>query len=178
MESLLKEMDAADDWKIEVKAKQYLTKLGLGSENKIISQLSGGQKRKLDLARILMDEPDVLLLDEPTNHLDMDSVEWLEEFLIQFSGIVIFVTHDRYFLDSVSNKIMEVEKGVIRFYEGNYSFYLQKKEDELIDLQRKETRRKAQLQKEMKWLECGAKARTSKPKNHVDRVKELLANRI
>jgi ATP-binding cassette subfamily F protein uup len=175
LESLLKEMDAADDWKIEVKAKQYLTKLGLGSENKRISQLSGGQKRKLDLARILMDEPDVLLLDEPTNHLDMDSVEWLEEFLIQFPGIVIFVTHDRYFLDSVSNKIMEVEKGVLRFYEGNYSFYLQKKEDELIDLQRKETRRKAQLQKEMKWLERGAKARTSKPKNHVDRVKELLA---
>jgi ATP-binding cassette subfamily F protein uup len=175
LEFLLKEMDAADDWKIEMKAKQFLTKLGLGSENKIISQLSGGQKRKLDLARILMDEPDVLLLDEPTNHLDMDSVEWLEEFLIQYTGIVIFVTHDRYFLDSVSNKIMEVEKGVIRFYEGNYSFYLQKKEVELVDLQRKETRKKAQLQKELKWLARGAKARTSKPKSHVDRVKELLS---
>jgi len=89
----------------------------------------------------------VLLLDEPTNHLDIDIIEWLQEYLLNYKGIIIFVTHDRYFLDAVSNRVMEMEDGKIRFYDGNYGYYLQKKEFDLLDSERKETRRRAQTQK-------------------------------
>ena len=171
---LLQRMSADKTWDIEIKAKSILTKFGFKDFNKKIKTLSGGQKRRIDLARILMDEPDILILDEPTNHLDIDTIEWFQDFLINYKGSLIFVTHDRYFLDTVSNRIMEIEKGVIRSYNGNYSYYLQRKELEMIDKQRKETRRAAQLHKELKWLNRGARARTSKPKNHLDRVKELI----
>lgn len=174
LHNLMREIDSVSGWKIENKAKEFLTRFGLTDYNKKTSLLSGGQKRRLDLARVLMDEPDILIMDEPTNHLDIDTIEWLQNYLIQYSGTLIFVTHDRYFLDAVSTRIMEIEEGKIRFYEGNYSYYLKKKELELVDIQRKETRRQSQLQKEMKWLLRGARARTSKPKNHVERVKELL----
>ena len=164
-----------DGWKIEVRARSLLSQMGFNDFNQEIATLSGGQKRRLDLVRVLLDEPDLLFLDEPTNHLDISTIEWFQEFLVNFKGAVVFVTHDRYFLDAVCNKIMEIELGKFRFYEGNYSKYLKQKELELIDIQRKETRRKAQLSKEIKWLQRGAKARTSKPKNHIDRVKELLS---
>jgi ABC transport system ATP-binding/permease protein len=168
------EIEAIDGWKIEQKAKSYLTKLGFDDFEKKIKVLSGGQKRRIDLARVLMDEPDVLILDEPTNHLDIDTIEWLQNYFAEYKGIILFVTHDRYFLDTVSNKIMEIENGKFRFFSGNYSHYLKQKEILLVDENRKETRRKAQLKKEMKWLMRGARARTSKPKNHLDRVKELI----
>jgi ABC transport system ATP-binding/permease protein len=167
-------IEAIDGWKIEQKAKSYLTKLGFDDLDKKIGLLSGGQKRRVDLARVLMDEPDVLILDEPTNHLDIDTIEWLQNYFAEYKGIILFVTHDRYFLDTVSNKIMEIEKGKFRFIAGNYTHYLKQKEILLVDENRKETRRKAQLKKEMKWLMRGARARTSKPKNHLDRVKELI----
>lgn len=172
---LIKQIDAADGWDIERKAKSFLNKLGFENLSLKIETLSGGEKRRIDLARVLMNKPDLLILDEPTNHLDIETIEWLQEYLSDYSGTIIFVTHDRYFLDVVSNKIMNMENGKIRFYKGNYSFYLRQKELELTDLQRKETRRTAQLKKEMKWLQRGARARTSKPKNHIERVKELLS---
>ncbi len=171
---IIKEMDAANAWEIETKAKSILTKLGFNDISQKIKILSGGKKRRVDLARVLMDEPDVLILDEPTNHLDIDTIEWLQEYFRNYNGIIIFVTHDRYFLDAVSNKIMDIELGKIRFYYGNYSYYLKKKQMEFIDLQRKEIRRTSQLKKELKWLQRGAKARTSKPKDHLDRVQELI----
>jgi ABC transport system ATP-binding/permease protein len=173
-QNLITEIDARQGWDIEVKARKFLDILGFTDLNIITGILSGGQKRRLDLARVLMDDPDVLILDEPTNHLDVDIIEWLQEYLLSFKGIIIFVTHDRYFLDAISNRIMQMEDGKIRFYDGSYGYYLQKKEFELIDMERKETRRQAQLKKEIKWLHRGAKARTSKPKNHIDRVKELI----
>lgn len=155
--------------------KAILSRLGLELYDSPLRILSGGQRRKADLAKALALKPDLLLLDEPTNHLDLESIEWLQEYLINSKISLIFVTHDRYFLDSVCNRILNIERGKFYFYEGNYSAYLQGKLLRETDLKRKETRRQAQLSKELVWLQRGAKARTSKPKHHVDRVKELLS---
>lgn len=153
--------------------KAMLSTLGLSEYDKKIAYLSGGQRRKLDLARVLVQSPDLLILDEPTNHLDLDSIEWLQEYLAQEKITVIFVTHDRYFLDSVCNRILELEHSHAYIYEGNYTEYIRGKILRATDLQRKETRRQAQLKKELDWLGRGARARSSKPKNHIDRVMEL-----
>jgi ABC transport system ATP-binding/permease protein len=174
LHTLIQKIESVEGWKAEHKARSYCTKLGFTDLNLKTRILSGGQRRRLDLVRVLLDEPEVLILDEPTNHLDLDTIEWFQEFLINYNGIVLFVTHDRYFLDAICTKVIEIESGVIRFYTGNYSNYIRRKQQETVDLKRKETRRNAQLKKELKWLQRGAKARTSKPKNHLDRVKELI----
>lgn len=173
-QKLLKILEEKECWQIENKAKRMLSILGLANLNQPISTLSGGQKRRLDLARVLLDDPDILLLDEPTNHLDISTIEWLQEYLAQYKGIILFVTHDRYFLDAIANRILELEEGIIRLYQSSYADYLHQKELQMIDQQRKETRRLAQLQKEIAWLHRGAKARTSKPKDHIKRVEKLM----
>ncbi|MDD3535579.1 MAG: ABC-F family ATP-binding cassette domain-containing protein [Candidatus Cloacimonetes bacterium] len=155
--------------------KSYLTKLGLDSFDKPMRLLSGGQRRKADIAKALSLEPDLLILDEPTNHLDLDSIEWLQEYLFNLNVALLFVTHDRYFLDAVANGILEIERAQIYSYSGNYSDYIKAKILRQTDLQRKETRRQAQLTKELAWLSRGARARATKPKDHVERVKELLS---
>jgi ATP-binding cassette subfamily F protein uup len=152
-----------------------LNRLGISDYDQLVGTLSGGQRRKADLARVLALEPDLLVLDEPTNHLDLDTIEWLQNYLATSNKAVLFVTHDRYFLDAVSTKIIEIERTLLYFFEGNYSDFIRGKLIRSTDVQRKETRRQAQLKKELDWLSRGAKARTSKPKNHVDRVKELLS---
>ncbi len=173
-QELIQKMEALDIWKLEVKARSILSRFGFADPDQSTRNLSGGEKRRVDMARVLMDEPDFLALDEPTNHLDIDTIEWLQDYLKSYKGTMIFVTHDRYFLDAVCNRIFEIDGGKLRVYPDSYSGYIKRKEIELVDLQRKETRRKAQLQKEMKWLQRGAKARTSKPKDHIERVKELI----
>lgn len=155
--------------------KSLLTKLGITNFDQPLGSLSGGQRRKVDLARVLALEPDILVLDEPTNHLDLDTIEWLQNYLAVTNKTVIFVTHDRYFLDAVCTRIIEIEHSLLYSFDGSYSEYIRGKLIRSTDLQRKETRRTAQLKKELDWLSRGAKARTSKPKNHVDRVKELLS---
>jgi len=154
--------------------KAILTVLGIAEFAKPLSLLSGGQRRKADLARVLVSEPDLLVLDEPTNHLDLDTIEWLQDYMASSKKTFIFVTHDRYFLDAVCNRVLEIEHGQCHLYEGNYSDFVRGKLIRATDLQRKETRRQAQLKKELDWLGRGAKARATKPKNHVDRVRELL----
>ncbi len=155
--------------------KALLSKLGINDYAQLVGTLSGGQRRKADLARVLAMEPDLLVLDEPTNHLDLDTIEWLQNYLASINKAVLFVTHDRYFLDAVCTKIIEIERTKLYYYDGNYSDYVRGKLIRAGDLDRKETRRMSQLKKELDWLSRGAKARTSKPKNHVDRVKELLS---
>lgn len=173
-QTLVEEIEAADAWSFEQLAVQYLSKLGINNPERKAVNLSGGEQRRIDLARVLMNNPDLLIMDEPTNHLDIDTIEWLQQFMKNYNGTLVFVTHDRYFLDDVCNRIMEIDNGNVFHYFGNYSYYLKQKELHRIDLERKETRRQAQLKKEMKWLQRGARARSSKPKNHIDRVKELL----
>ncbi|PKN75718.1 MAG: hypothetical protein CVU49_03215 [Candidatus Cloacimonetes bacterium HGW-Cloacimonetes-2] len=164
--------DSAPD---EHLCKAMLTLLGITDHDLPMFKLSGGQRRKVDLARVLVREPDLLFLDEPTNHLDLASIEWLQNLLANSKMTVIFVTHDRYFLDAICTRILEIEHSKAYLYEGNYSEYVRGKIIRATDLQRKETRRQAQLKKELDWLNRGAQARSSKPKNHIDRVKELLS---
>jgi ATP-binding cassette subfamily F protein uup len=155
--------------------KAILSRLGMELYDAKLGILSGGQRRKVDLAKALALEPDLLLMDEPTNHLDLDSIEWLQNYLIAGKITLIFVTHDRYFLDSVCNRILNIDRTQLFFYEGNYSAYVKGKILREQDSLRKENRRQAQLSKELAWLERGARARATKPKSHVDRVKELLS---
>jgi len=159
----------------EHRYKSILTVLGITDFDKPLYLLSGGQRRKADLAKVLVLDPDVLMLDEPTNHLDLDAIEWLQDYLAESKKTLLFVTHDRYFLDAVCNRILEIEHGKCHLYDGNYSDYVRGKLIRATDVQRKETRRQAQLKKELDWLGRGAKARATKPKNHVDRVRELIS---
>ncbi len=165
----------AGEIKDEYHYKSILSRLGINNFDEKMGDLSGGQRRKADLARVLAAEPDLLLLDEPTNHLDLETIEWLQNYLANAGKAVIFITHDRYFLDAVATKIIEIERTKLFYYEGNYSAYIRGKLIRATDDKRKETRRQAQLKKELDWLNRGAKARTSKPKDHIDRVKELLS---
>lgn len=155
--------------------KAVLTQLGITEFDKALGLLSGGQRRKTDLAKVLVQKADLLILDEPTNHLDMDTIEWLQDYLAKLNKCVIFVTHDRYFLDAICDQIWELENSELHCYQGNYSEFVRGKLLRETGIKRKETRRQAQLKKELDWLARGAKARTSKPKNHVDRVRELIS---
>jgi len=173
MQKALTKMDDLKAWDFEAKVKEILSKFKVGNFNQTIKTLSGGQKKRLALAKLIIDEPDFLILDEPTNHLDLDMIEWLEEYLKLPNLTVLMVTHDRYFLDRVCNQIFELEKGILYRYSGNYSDFLHKKttrhENEGIEFEKN----KKLLKKELEWVNRMPKARGTKAKSRVDAFANL-----
>ncbi|MBD2301412.1 ABC-F family ATP-binding cassette domain-containing protein [Nostoc sp. FACHB-87] len=170
LSSVMQRMDATGAWELETNAKIILTKLGIADFDAPIATLSGGYRKRIALATALLAEPDVLLMDEPTNHLDALSVEWLQSYLNRFRGALFLITHDRYFLDKVTNRIIEIDRGDIYTYTGNYSYYLEKKA--LAEESAASTQRKHQgvLRRELEWLKRGPKARSTKQKARIQRV--------
>ncbi|GGC97213.1 putative ABC transporter ATP-binding protein YfmR [Thalassobacillus devorans] len=167
------QMDENDAWEANTTAKTILTKLGIDTFDKKISALSGGQKKRVAIARALIQPADLLILDEPTNHLDNETIEWLEEHLSQYRGSLIVVTHDRYFLNRVTNLIYELDRGRLYIYEGNYETYLEKKAERDEQERISEEKRQNTLRRELAWLKRGAKARTTKQKARKQRVETL-----
>ncbi|MBO0857903.1 MAG: ABC-F family ATP-binding cassette domain-containing protein [Chloracidobacterium sp.] len=167
-------LETSGAWRLETEAKNILARLGVSDLRARMSSLSGGQRKRVALAHSLIIEPDLLILDEPTNHLDAETVEWLERYLAEFKCALLLVTHDRYFLDRVTNRMLEIDRGRAQMFTGNYSRYLEKKE-------RQEGRQAVEAQKlkqmarrELEWLRRGPKARTTKAKARIDRAKELI----
>lgn len=176
---LQKRMDALNGWEVHTNAKTVLMKLGITNFNKKIGELSGGQKKRVALAQVLIQEPDLLILDEPTNHLDFEAVKWLEDYLSRYTGALLLVTHDRYFLDRVTNRMFELDGGNLYSYKGNYGDFLQAKaireENEAATLDKQ----KNLFRRELEWIRRGAKARSTKQKARIQRFDALddkLAN--
>lgn len=167
-------IDTMNLWDLESDAKTILTKLGINDFNKKMSELSGGQRKRVFLASSLITPCELLVLDEPTNHLDSESIEWLEDYLNSRKGALIMITHDRYFLDRVTNKILELDRGNLYLYDGNYSDFLEKKVERLQIEASKEEKRQKLILKELKWVKRGAKARTTKQKARLQRFDELV----
>lgn len=170
---LSQEMDIINGWELESEAKTILTKLGINNFDERMGNLSGGQKKRVALASALINTADLLILDEPTNHLDNDTIDWLEGYLSKRKGALLMVTHDRYFLDRVVNHIIELDNGQIYRYEGNYSYFLEKKAEREEMLIASEKKRQALYKKELSWMRQGAKARTTKQKARIQRFHEL-----
>lgn len=168
------EIDALNLWDLESDAKTILTKLGIRDFDKKMGELSGGQKKRVFLASALITPCDLLVLDEPTNHLDSDSIEWLEEYLNSRKGALIMITHDRYFLDRVTNRIIELDRGNLYSYDGNYTDFLEKKANRLENEAASEEKRNKLIIKELKWVRRGAKARTTKQKARLQRFDDLV----
>ncbi|WP_409178213.1 ATP-binding cassette domain-containing protein [Brevibacillus fortis] len=166
-------MDAADAWESNTQAKMILTKLGLHNFSQKVAELSGGQKKRVAMARALIQPADLLILDEPTNHIDNETVEWLEEYLSRYKGALLLVTHDRYFLDRVTNRTFELDRGKLYSYEGNYAMFLEKKAEREENEAAVESKRQNLLRRELAWLRRGAKARTTKQKARVQRAEDL-----
>lgn len=166
-------VDELNQWSIEADAKAMLNQLGFTDYDEQVAHMSGGQRKRVALVNTLLTSADILVLDEPTNHLDNAMSEWLEEYLIQFKGAILMVTHDRYFLDRVSNRIVEVDQGKLYSYPGNYSEFVRLKEERQNMELATERKRKSLLRTELEWLHRGARARSTKQKAHIDRIKAM-----
>lgn len=169
-------MNKQDAWTADSEAKAILNKLGIETLDKKISELSGGQIKRLALAQALIDAPDLLLLDEPTNHLDYDAIQWLEGYLKSYPGSLLMVTHDRYFLDRVTNRIFELSFGQLYEYQGNYESYLVAKAERDRVAVEQEGKRKQLYKQELAWMRAGAKARTTKQQARINRFEDLKEN--
>jgi ABC transport system ATP-binding/permease protein len=166
-------MDAVGAWDLEARAKVVLTQLGITDFDAKMGQLSGGYRKRVALAAALVAEPDALLMDEPTNHLDALSVEWLQEYLRRYRGAILLITHDRYFLDRVTDRIIEVDRAELYSYSGNYSYYLEKKVAAEAAVASSQQKQVGVLRRELEWLSRGAKARSTKQKARIGRVEEM-----
>jgi ATP-binding cassette subfamily F protein uup len=173
VEHLQHQLEVSDAWNLEQDVKRVRVALNLPEDDRVIGSLSGGEQRRVDLAATLIQRPDVLLLDEPTNHIDVASVEWIEGFLAQYSGSCILVTHDRYFLSRISNRIVELAFAEVTSYPGNYEDFLGLKARRMEHEARAEDVRQGTLRRELAWLRRGPKARSTKQKARIDRFNEL-----
>ena len=167
------DLDEQHRWSLESDAKALLNKLGIIDINQKMGELSGGQRKRIALVATVLKPCDVLILDEPTNHLDYDMVEWLEDYLKKWRGAIIMVTHDRYFLDSVCNRIVEIDKGSIYSYDTNYTGFLERKAAREDSEWASERKRQSILRKEIEWMQRGARARSTKQKAHIQRYEAL-----
>jgi len=175
MSELQHELEMNGGWEIETNARAVLTRLDITDTSAKMGTLSGGQRKRVALAHELIFKPDILILDEPTNHLDADTIEWLEDYLSRYTGVLLLVTHDRYFLDRVTDRIFEVDRGTVQAFAGNYAYYLEKKAEQ-EELRAVEGHKREQLiKKELAWLRRGAKARTRKSKHRIEAAHALMA---
>ena len=175
MGRLQEELEHADAWDLDSKLEQAMDALRCPPGDAEVGPLSGGEKRRVALCKLLLEQPDLLLLDEPTNHLDAESVLWLEQHLAKYPGTVMAITHDRYFLDHVADWILELDRGRTYPYEGNYSTYLEKKAERMQMQGRKDTKLKKRLEDELQWVRSNAKARQTKSKARLERYEEMAA---
>ena len=173
LQHLMEEMDRLQAWDYENCAKQILDKLKIKNFNQPIRELSGGQKKRVALAAVLIEQPDLMILDEPTNHLDLEMVEWLEEYLSRMSASLLMVTHDRYFLDNVCNEIIEIDDRRVYRYKGNYSYFLLKREERLQNLATETARARNLMRKELDWMRRQPQARAHKAKYRIDAFYKL-----
>ena len=169
-------IDALDAWELDTKLSIAMDALRCPPDDQKISELSGGERRRVALCRLLLKQPDVLLLDEPTNHLDAESIDWLEQHLEQYKGTVLCVTHDRYFLDNVAGWILELDRGEGIPYEGNYQSWLEQKTKRLAQEEKQESKRKKELDKELEWIRTNPKGRRAKNKARISNYETMLAD--
>ena len=175
MAELQHDLETNGGWEIEANARAVLTKLDITDTSAKMGTLSGGQRKRVALAHELIFKPDILILDEPTNHLDADTIEWLESYLARYTGMLLLVTHDRYFLDRVTDRILEVDRASVQSFGGNYAYYVEKKAEQ-EELREVEGHKREQLiKKELAWLRRGAKARTRKSKHRIAAANSLMA---
>ncbi|MCG8351193.1 MAG: ABC-F family ATP-binding cassette domain-containing protein [Chloroflexales bacterium] len=178
LDALTAQMDALNAWEAEAAAQTILSQMGLAEHvASPVGLLSGGQRKRVTMAQALVDQPDLLILDEPTNHIDTETIAWLESYLTRFSGSLILVTHDRYFLDRVVTRMVELDRGQVTVYVGNYASFLEQKTEREARAATEEEARQNMLRRELAWLRRGAQARTTKQKAHVQRVYDLMDQR-
>ncbi|MFN5544128.1 MAG: ABC-F family ATP-binding cassette domain-containing protein [Bacteroidota bacterium] len=173
LQRCMEEMDRLQAWDYESRIRQVLTKLAIHQYDQLAGSLSGGQKKRLALARLLINTPDLLIMDEPTNHLDIDMIEWLEGYLKSVDTTLLLVTHDRYFLDNVCNQIIELDQGKLYTYKGNYAYYLEKKAEREFREERETEKARNLMRKELEWIRRQPKARGTKSKSRIDAFYEL-----
>jgi ATP-binding cassette ChvD family protein len=175
MGQLQEELEHADAWDVDSKLELAMDALRCPPAGESVAVLSGGERRRVALCKLLLEQPDLLLLDEPTNHLDAESVQWLEQHLAKYAGTVVAITHDRYFLDNVAEWILELDRGRAYPYEGNYSTYLAKKAERLAVQGRKDAKLRKRLEDELEWVRSNARARQTKSRARLDRYEEMAA---